>query len=116
MTPLIISIIVSTQIPSPQSAPPQDFVDKGKCPGEGCAYGKWQAQKQIKLYSEKSRTSRVVAIIKSGTIVKAITGDVHTTPGIFILEKPFEHNEGKPHVHRPIEPIYIYTYRGEGYY
>jgi len=116
MTPLLLSFIFFAQVASSQATPPHEFVDKGNCPGEGCAYGKWQAQKLIKLYSEKSKTSKVVSIIKSGDIVKAITGDVHTIAGIFILEKPFEHKDGKPHVHQPGERIYIYTYGGEGYY
>jgi len=97
-------------------SPPAMYIDKNTCPGEDCAYGKWQAEKSVPLFISKSAKSRIIKTIKAKEIVKAISGDVYTTAGIFILEKSFEHTEPVPHIHPIGERIHAYTYLGEGFY
>jgi len=118
MIQFVICSILSFQIGQSNSKPPSSFIDIGNCPGEGCAYGKWKAQKAINLFASKTVKSYNVATLKSGEIVKALTGDVHTEAGIFILEKPFEcYLQNKvAHSHHPGERIFVYTYEGEGFY
>ncbi len=44
------------------------FVDKGACPGEGCAYGEsWITRSNVTLRAEPSRSATIVAKLDAGT-------------------------------------------------
>jgi hypothetical protein len=115
---LVLLVPFAYQILLSQQAPPDFYIDTNQCPGEYCEFGQWKAIVDVKLFSEKSEISKKVAHIKTNEKVRALTGDVHTNAGIFLLEIPFEHclANGSKHLHQPGEKIYIYTYGSEGYY
>jgi hypothetical protein len=98
--------------------PPSFYVDKGACPGEGCSYGKWQAIRNVSLFGTKSEKSTIIATVVKDEFVVSLTGEVDSIPGIFILDKPYEHYQdpSTAHIHNTGDYVYIYTYEGEGYY
>jgi len=109
---LMICLIAQTQ---PTSHPPEFYIDKNQCPGEYCEFGQWKTLESVTLFFDKSNKSKSVAHLNKNEIVTALTGDIHVIPGIFLLEKPFEHSE-KGHIHKAGEKLYIYTYGSEGWY
>jgi len=115
---LSLLVFHSCQALLSQQVPPDFYIDTKKCPGEYCEFGQWKATADVSLFSKKSIKSTIVAHIKTHEKVRALTGDVHTKAGIFLLEIPFLHTtaNGSEHVHQPGEKIYIYTYGSEGYY
>lgn len=90
-----------------QKAPPGFFVEKGACPFECCAYGNWKAVRATKLYGRRDVHSKVVATIEEGNSVVALTGQVETRPGRFVVKKA----NGD---FRPGDVLWIYTPVGEG--
>ena len=88
---------------------PAVFLDRGACPGECCTYGKWRAKRTTKLYEAPTRGARVVGQVEAGTYVEALTGQVHTRAGRFVVR-----NATPPY--KVGEVIWVYTYLGEGYY
>jgi hypothetical protein len=91
------------------SEPPESFVDRGACPGECCSYGTWRAERTVDLYETPTLGARSVGRVAAGSYVEALTGEVHTKAGLFVVRK-----DGPPY--RAGEVIWIYTYLGEGYY
>ena len=111
---LLSLLLVATASSVAYAAPPEFFIDIGACPFEGCQYGKWMARQDITLYAEKDPKSQVVARIKRGEKVIAVTGDVHTIPGKF--KAFFEIGESPKIRIKANTVISVYTYCGEGYY
>src|SRR2546421_691658 len=60
-------------------AGPKARVLKGACPFEGCQFGKWKAKSAIKLY-DKPFGQSVVATLRQGEQVEAVTGEEHVNP------------------------------------
>src|SRR6476646_10496452 len=60
-------------------APPDPFIHKGACPFECCTYRDWTASKTITLVNAP-RLQKTVATIKSGGVVRGVTGDVFVKP------------------------------------
>ena len=89
--------------------PPEMFVDLGACPGECCTYGTWRAERAVVLREAPSERSGTVASVAVGSEVQAETGQVHTRAGKFVVRR-----ESPPY--RAGEVIWLYTYRGEGFY
>ncbi len=84
------------------------FVDKGACPGEGCAYGEsWITRSNVTLRAEPSRSATIVAKLDAGTRVTTVTGEVHTKPTRFVVHRPHAQ-------FRPGDSVLVYTYLGEG--
>ena len=58
-------------MPHPPAVPRVDF---NACPFEGCQFGKWTARKPVTVYSSWTAGRKVIARVKTGEKVKAITG------------------------------------------
>ena len=87
--------------------PPELFVDEGACPFECCRYGEWKASRAISLVAAPNARDQVVAEVKPGEKVQALTGEVHTVPGKARVQKDES-------TFRKGDEIWIYTYLGEG--
>lgn len=85
------------------------FVETGACPGEGCTYGVWQASKGLSLRYFPSDTAETVASIPEGNLVCALTGEVHTIPGLFLVSR--DHGQFTLG-----DTLFVLTYRGEGWF
>jgi hypothetical protein len=84
------------------------YIDKGACPGEGCRYGeKWTATQIVSLLGQPDPAARPVASIPAGASVQAVTGEVHTVPGRFVVHRP--HGNFVPG-----DEVLVFTYLGEG--
>jgi len=91
-----------------QGQPPSFYIDKGACPGESCVYGAWKTEKTITAYASPDRKSKIVGKFKAGSKILALTGEVHSIPGRFLVTK--RHGEYKRG-----DVLWLYTYLGEGY-
>lgn len=91
-----------------QSQHPSPYIDKGACPGESCVYGAWKTEKTTTAYASPDRQSKTVGKFKAGSNVVALTGEVHSVPGRFLVAK--KHGEYKRG-----DVLWLYTYLGEGY-
>lgn len=89
-------------------SPPSPYKDLGACPFECCRYGDWTAKVDIEL-KDQINGKVVVGKIKRGEKIKAITGEVHTTPNV--VEAIRDHDKFKRG-----ETFYLLTYQGEGFY
>ncbi len=86
------------------------FIDKDACPGEGCVYGeRWVARTPVRLQSAPSSTASSSGNVLGGETVQTITGEVHTSPGRFIIHR--SHGEFAPG-----DEMFLYTYLGEGWF
>jgi hypothetical protein len=93
----------------PQAKPPAIYVDKGACPFECCTYRTWKTERTTVAYARPHKRSRRVGAFKAGSKVVALTGEVRTVPGKFVILK--DHGKYKPgHV------LWVYTPLGEGMY
>jgi len=90
-----------------QSVHPEVYVDKGACPFECCAYGKWKTEKETILYSMPDKKTERVGKCVTGSPVIAETGEVHTVAGRFLVKKAWKK-------YKPGDILWIYTYTGEG--
>jgi hypothetical protein len=115
MTKLYILLTLSITIGFPgvdaftQSKPPAVYVDKGACPFECCTYRMWKTEKTTIAYALPNKHSKRVGTFKTGSRVRALTGEVRTEPSRFIVKKP----QGK---YKPGDVLWVYTPVGEGFY
>lgn len=93
----------------PQSKPPALYVDKGACPFECCTYRKWKTEKTTIAYARPDKKSGTVGSFKAGSRVVAITGEVRSSPGSYVILKA----HGK---YKPGDVLWVYTPLGEGFY
>jgi hypothetical protein len=93
----------------PQKSPPNVFVDKGACPFECCTYRAWRATKRTTAFSAPDKSSSVLNSIATGTQIVALTGEVHTTAGRFLVKR--DHNQYKSG-----DVLFVYTPKGEGFF
>jgi hypothetical protein len=93
----------------PQAKPPATYVDKGACPFECCTYRRWKTDKTTVLYATANKSSKVVGKVTAGTNVNAITGEVRTVPGKYVIVKAHDK-------YKPGDVLWVYTPQGEGYY
>ena len=86
------------------------YLDKGGCPGEGCSYNQeWISIKNINIFELPKVDSTVISTLSKNEIVKTITGEVHTIPGVFdVKRKNGKFNLG--------DEVLVYTYLGEGWF
>ena len=93
--------------------PPAQMVDKEACPFECCTYYReWTVEEDTELLSTYKSQGEVIAKLKKGSRVNAITGIVNTTmPGLIKVLYDFQNQ-----LYRKGDLIYVYTYTGEGYY
>jgi hypothetical protein len=109
----VLVIIISLTLPGSnvysQSKPPAIYIDKGACPFECCAYRQWKTEKTTIAYTRPDKRSKVVGKFMAGASVLALTGEIRTKPGKFVVFK--EHKEYKPG-----DTLWVYTPLGEGFY
>ena len=95
-------------------APPNPFIDRGACPGEGCIYRAWTARQQITLY-DKPKGRHVVAHLRPGEHVIGITGEVRCIPLKLVASEdlPNPEDQWRPLI-RKGQAYYVLHYLGEG--
>lgn len=86
-----------------------DYIVEGACPFECCVYREWGVTSDTQLFSEKDVNSGKVVVVKSGSKIQALTGDVHVRPQKLTVTNDFE-------THRAGETIWLLDYLGEGIY
>ena len=110
---LTLLLIATLAMPSstvlPQAKPPAIYVDKGACPFECCTYRKWKTEKTTVLYAQSNKGAPRIGVVKAGSNVLALTGEVRTAPGKFVIKKTHEK-------YRPGDVLWVYTPLGEGFY
>src|SRR6185369_16841824 len=92
-----------------QPKPPSVYVDKGACPFECCTYRDWKTEKVTIAYARPSIHAVSVGKFKRNGIVVALTGEVRTKPGRFLVTK----RHGK---YKAGDVLWVYTPVGEGFY
>jgi hypothetical protein len=90
-----------------QAQHPATLVDRGACPFECCAYRQWKTEKTTTAYARPDKRSKRVGKFVAGTKVAALTGEVRTVAGRFVVKKAYQK-------YRPGDIIWVYTYSGEG--
>ncbi len=84
------------------------YIDKGACPGEGCRYGeRWVATREVTLLEAPNAMGKSVAVVRSDEAVTTVTGEVHSIPIRFVVNRT--HGEFAPG-----DEVLVYTYLGEG--
>src|SRR5262245_59899363 len=63
------------------------YVDRGACPFECCQYAAWTTTQPIELRPRPDESAEVLASLDAGQLVQAVTGEVHTLPGLFRVKK-----------------------------
>ena len=99
-------LLASPEIYS-QAKPPAFYIDKGACPFECCVYRKWKTVKTTSAFALPNARSQSVGKFAAGSNVVAVTGEVHSVPGRFVVRK----RHGK---YNPGDILWTYTYLGEG--
>jgi hypothetical protein len=92
-----------------QSKPPAIYIDKGACPFECCTYRRWKTEKTTIAYARPDKRSRRIGKFRAGSNVNALTGEVRTMPGKFVIIKAHEK-------YKPGDVLWVYTPLGEGFY
>ena len=97
-------------LPANESAPPSPYIDKGACPFECCTYRDWTANEGMALVDQPNG-KKIVARIRKGEVVQAITGEVHSIPLRVVAKVPYPEADVKAG-----DVVYILHYLGEGYW
>lgn len=108
----LLSGIVLALLPAVALAadsPPATYIDKGACPFECCTYRTWHTKADTVAYATPEGKAKVVGLLKAGSTVEGITGEVHSTPGRFVVRKP---HAG----YKAGDVLWVYTYLGEGHF
>lgn len=88
--------------------PPNPYIDRGACPFECCLYREWLASKPLSLV-DSPEGRRVVARLREGERVTAITGETRSVP--LPMRSPV--NIPEAGIHRGNQ-IFVLHYKGEG--
>jgi hypothetical protein len=109
----ILLLLLLLLLPEPnsysQSKPPAIYIDKGACPFECCTYRRWRTEKTTIAYARPDKRSRRIGKFRVGSNVVALTGEVRTIPGKFVIIKAHEK-------YKPGDVLWVYTPLGEGFY
>ena len=108
-------------------SPPDFYIDTNNpCPFECCSYGNWTIDAPVKGYEKPDANSNVVGEFKEGNIATVTKGEIHVSPGQFLISKitrmepikesylPIYREYYESHKVGGIIPLY--TYLGEGIY
>jgi len=106
---LLFLVLIAPSSQSENLDAPNDYIDEGACPFECCIYREWSVKSDTQLFIEKDINSEIVVVVKSGSKIKALTGDVHVTPLKITVNIDYE-------IHRAGETIWLLNYLGEGNY
>ena len=114
---MLILLVAPTLALAKTPSPPEPYVDKGVCPGEGCTYGKWTVVTETVFYKDMDGNSPILFSAGKGEIVTGLTGSVITTQlGKSKATKPIVLGEKKKISLKAGDTVYILSYVGEGYY
>jgi hypothetical protein len=92
---LAIAVILLGSAEVCAGSPPAEYIEAGACPFECCTYRAWNTKTDTAAYVQPDRTARVVGVLKAGTTVEAVTGEVHAKPVRFVVKRPHGgHNPG----------------------
>src|SRR4030095_4573951 len=97
-----ILLLLLTVLVAPQTKPPAVYVDKGACPFECCTYRRWKTDKTTVAYATPDKKSKTVGKFVAGSNVNAITGEVRTVPGKYVVIK-------KHKKYKPGDVLWVYT-------
>lgn len=90
------------------AVPPNPFIDRGACPFECCKYQKWTVIKETSIF-DKIDGKRKVGALKKGSVVEALTGEVHVEPNpVEVVFDKGRFSKG--------DSLYLLTPQGEGFY
>lgn len=123
--------IAGTQItggPGPGELPPEQIVDRGACPYEGCTYGeRWLAQRDMDVYvappsavGSSPSSLQQKTIVRAGTWVKTQTGLVLSMRHVGQVDNDVTVRVDKDPAFKGVlslkkgQTIYLYSYLGEG--
>jgi hypothetical protein len=114
---IALALFMTSANAQPKSQPPTPYVEWGACPFEGCAYGRWVAQRRTPVLSERRVGAPLAFNVVAGQCVTAITGVVVTSrPGRIKVVSPITLGEAPTTVSlKPGNIIYTLRYLGEGY-
>jgi hypothetical protein len=90
--------------------PPSVYIDKGACPFECCTYREWVARTDVTLL-DSPNGKRVVARVKKGERVAALTGEVHSVPVRVVAHHDYPDAGVKTG-----DTVYVLHYIGEGFW
>lgn len=106
---VVIAVAWWPAVTAASESPPPRFIDRGACPFECCSYRAWPTQSDTVAYARPEEGAPAVGLLKAGTTVEALTGEVHSSPVRFVVKKPQgEFQAG--------ESFWVYTYLGEGHF
>ncbi len=106
---LALAIVFPNQAAA-QRNPPDVFIDRGVCPGEGCDYrGRAKVVAATKAYRSPNMRSVVAFKLPLGTMVTGIDSQVQTRAGLYVVKRAHKK-------YRKGDVLYVYTYLGEGYF
>ena len=108
----LLGVVAFLIVPSEaraQARPPAVYVDKGACPFECCTYREWTTEKSTVGYARPDRRAKRLGEFKAGDRVIALTGEVRSEPGKFVIKK----TRG---TYKPGDVLWVYTPLGEGFY
>lgn len=98
--------------------PPLSYVKRDVCPGEGCKYGEWIAEKSTPVFAKEGNTSSRVLTLRPDEVFTAIRGNVHITRlGVVLVKSPVSatENSGSRELHlEKGDTIFVLTQYGEG--
>jgi hypothetical protein len=105
----VVALVLGVAVVVPSVANGQDrvFIERGACPGELCGYGVWRAVADVPVRESRDVSGPIRDTIQAGELVCALTGEVHTIPGRFVVKR--EHGR-----YAPGDTIVVYTPRSEG--
>ncbi len=105
----IMAFVIQAGPVIPMESTNETLIDKEACPFECCTYRTWSVEKETELLGKPVIGSETTASLKPGMKVEAITGEVHITAGIFLVEKKFSS-------YKPGDILQVFTYLGEGHF
>jgi len=98
----------------------KDFYSEvGACPFEGCTYGEWSTNDNVKIFKEPKLDSDIIGEIPADKKFTAINGKIEIIPGIAFKIKDLPsigYTDSKTSEIVYNQPIYILHYVGEGFY
>lgn len=101
-----------------EPAPPDELVDYGACPFEGCVYREWNLMKSAQVFKAPDSKSEVISVLHEGERVKAIKGETHLKKfgKVIIIKDIIKKNNNREIGLKNGDFLYLLKYFGEGSY
>jgi hypothetical protein len=109
-------ITLSAAQARPVEPPAVPYESMGACPFETCSYGNWKVKHAVRLHRDRDPATPVVAELRAGQAVHALTGVVVTTSlGEARVLRDTELGLRPLHV-RAGETVFVLYYQGGGFW